>query len=120
MTYSIDFRRHVLKIKAEEGLSFSKTAQRFKVGKNTLYLWSKEIEPKSKRNKPATKVNMDVLKEDIKLYPDAYQWERASRLGVSKTGIYWALKRLGVSYKKNTNPSEGRPRCTFLIQKEND
>jgi hypothetical protein len=38
--------------------------------------------------------------KDIKSYLDAYYFERASRLGSSKTAIYWAMKRLGVSYKK--------------------
>jgi transposase len=115
MTYSIDFRQHVLKVKAEEGLSFAVTSKRFKIGKNTLFLWSKEITPQPKRNKPATKVNMEALKEDIKRYPDAYHYERASRLQVSKTGIYWAMKRLGVSYKKNSGSSENRRRIALIV-----
>lgn len=115
MTYSLDFRRHVLKVKAEEGLSFALTAERFKLGKNTLFLWSKDIEPKSKRNKPATKIDMEALREDIKRYPDAYYYERASRLHVSKTGICWAMKRLGVSYKKNADAPESRRRIAFIV-----
>jgi hypothetical protein len=30
---------------------------------------------------------MEALKQDILLYPDAYQYERAERLHVSATGI---------------------------------
>lgn len=115
MTYSLDFRRHVLKVKAEEGLSFSATSERFKIGKNTLFLWSKHITPQLKRNKPATKVNMEALKDDINRYPDAYHYERACRLHVSKSGIYWAMKRLGVSYKKNTDSSESRRRIALIV-----
>jgi hypothetical protein len=66
----------------------------------SLFLWSKTIKAQNKRNKPATKINMEALQEDIKTYPGAYQYERASRLKVSKTGIYWVMKRLGVSDKK--------------------
>jgi hypothetical protein len=43
--------------------------------------------------------DMEKLKLDVKLYPDAYQYERAERFGVSQRGIALALKRLGISYK---------------------
>lgn len=43
---------------------------------------------------------MKALEEDVKIYPDAYQYERDARLGVSQRAIGYALKRLGVSYKK--------------------
>lgn len=36
MTYSIDFRRHVLKVKREQGLSFDATSERSKIGKSSL------------------------------------------------------------------------------------
>jgi transposase len=98
MTHSIDFRRHVLKVKEEEGLSFEETSKRFKLGKTSLFRWSKKLEPTTKRNKPWTKLSIDKLQQDIETYPDAYQYERASRLGVSQSGIRSALKRLGISY----------------------
>ena len=44
---------------------------------------------------------MEELKEDVKKYPDAYQYERAKRFGVYQNAIYCALKRIGVSYKKS-------------------
>lgn len=115
MTYSLDFRIHVLKAREEEGLSFDETSKRFKVGKTSLFRWSKNIKPKSKRNKPATKIDMEALRIDIETYPDAYQYERAARLGVSKTGIYSALKRLGISYKKNAQAPQGRRRQTIIV-----
>jgi hypothetical protein len=67
---------------------------------------AQRIEPKVTRNKPAVKIKMEALEEDIKKYPDAYQRERASRLGVTQHGIYKALKRLRVTYKKNLPASE--------------
>jgi hypothetical protein len=33
-------------------------------------------------------------------YPDAYQYERAARFGVCPKAIWYALGRLGVTYKK--------------------
>ena len=52
------------------------------------------------RNKPATKLDMDALVEDVKRYPDAYYRERAERLNVALTTIRSGLIRLGISYKK--------------------
>lgn len=40
------------------------------------------------------KIDMEALKKDVKAYPEDYQWERARRFGVSRSGIDWALKRL--------------------------
>jgi transposase len=100
MTYSLDFRKKVLEIKERDHLSFEAIALRFGVGKNTVFCWTKQLEPLTSRNKPAVKINMEALARDVELYPDAYQFERAERLGVSKSGIQVALKRLGLSRKK--------------------
>ena len=50
---------------------------------------------------------MTALAEDVRLFPDAYQRERAARLGVSEKGIGHALRRMGVTYKKS--PSSPKP-----------
>lgn len=91
--YSLDFRRRVLSIKASEGLSFREVSTRFNVGVATLVRWSKNIQPVLKRNKPATKIDMEALRKDVEQYPDSYNYERAKRFGVSPKGIFEALKR---------------------------
>jgi transposase len=108
MTYSLDFRLHVLHVKKEKDLSFCETAKRFGVGIASIVRWVKKPEPQTHRHKLPTKLNMDALKQDIELYPDAYQYERGERLGVSSMGIWHALKRLNVTYKKNTQASQSR------------
>lgn len=120
MTYSLDFRLHVLSVKKKKDLSFSETAERFGVGVASIVRWVKKPEPQTHRHKLPAKLNMDALKEDIQLYPDAYQYERGERLGVSSMGIWHALKRLNVTYKKNTQASQGRSRkaCYFLPKAE--
>jgi transposase len=100
MTYSVDFRKKVFKIKAEKQLNYEETAKYFNIGKTTLVRWNNRLEPKLTREKGATKIDMENLKIDVGLYPDAYQYERAERFGVSQRGIALALKRLGISYKK--------------------
>lgn len=102
MSYSLDFRKHVMKIKKEKKLTFEKTSKRFGIGIRSLFRWQREIEPKLNRNKPATKVDMEGLKQDVQKNPEAYLSERAKRFGVSVTGIFYALRRLNISYKKNS------------------
>lgn len=120
MSYSLDFRKRVMKIKEEKRLTFEKTSKRFGIGIRTLFRWQKEIEPKLKRNKPATKVDMEKLKNDIKDHPDSYLSERSERFNISISGMFYALKRLNVSYKKNSIPSSGRRNKTCAIQNTND
>jgi hypothetical protein len=45
---------------------------------------------------------MEALAGDVENTPDAYQYERAARRGVSQRAIGDALKRLNVSDKKNS------------------
>ena len=117
MTYSVDFRKKVLKIRQEEGLSIKSVAIRFGVGQASVMRWLIELVPKKTRNKPATKIDMDALKKDVEQYPDSYQYERAERLDASKSGIYWALKRLDITYKKNTDSSKNRRRKALFVSK---
>ena len=101
MSYSIDFRRQLLKVKSEEGLSISQVSDRFKVSPRSVCRWMNRLEPIIKRNKPSTKIDMKALSQDILDYPDLFQYERAEKFGVSKSCIFYALKRLKVTNKKN-------------------
>ena len=100
MTYSLQFRQHVLKIRKQEGLSYAETAERFGIGIASLMRWNKRPEPKTTRNRAATKIDADALRRDVEDYPDAYQYERAERFKVSTRGICDALRRLKISRKK--------------------
>jgi hypothetical protein len=117
MTYCLDFRRRLFSIKASKKLTFLETSKLFNISMATLFRWSKNIEPNRTRNKPATKIDMNALKRDIEVYPDAYQFERAQRLGVSTGGIFHALKRLNVTYKKNAKSPKSVRRQTTILPK---
>ena len=119
MTYSIDFRKKVLGVKAEGKTSIAETAKRFAIGKATIVRWMHRVDAKLRREKSTSTVNMDALKKDIELYPDAYQYEKAERLGCTRGGIYHALKRLGVIYKKNTEASQSGPRKAIYVLPKN-
>jgi transposase len=113
MTYQITFRKKVLKLK--ESLGFEKTAIRFGISKTTILRWSKNITIQKKRNKPATKINMQALAEDVKQKQDSYIRERAKRLGVSYNCVWKALRRLNITYKKNSkSPKKNRRRQAYI------
>jgi len=119
MSYSLDYRQRVFEKKEKEKLTFEQTSKRFGVGIATLFRWQKRIKPCKGRNKPATKIDMERLEEDVKKQKDAYLFERAERFEVSVSGIYYALKRLGISYKKNTvSPQSGR-KGTYAVPEKN-
>lgn len=115
MTYSLDYRRKVLAVREREDLTIFEVASRFCVGIASVVRWLNNIESQKTRNKPATKIDMQALTQDVARYPDAYQYERARRFGVSEKGIGHALRRMGVTYKKNSKSSKGRRRRAAYI-----
>lgn len=58
---------------------------------------------------------MEALAEHVKKFPDQYQRERAEHFGVCKLAIGYALKRLGVTYKKNAAASKSERRRTHRL-----
>ena len=108
MAYTNDFIQRVLKVQKDRNLSHRKTANLFQIATTTLANWKKGLFPEGKRNRKPTKIHDDKLYQDIKDYPDAFQHERADRLKVSTRGISSALKRLGITRKKNFISSKKR------------
>jgi transposase len=118
MTYSLDFRRKVLSVREKEGLTIPEVADRFCVGVATIVRWLHRVEPCLTRNKPATKIDRIALARDVREHPDAYQAERAKRLGVSEKGVGHALRRMGITYKKNIAASTGERRRTAILPRK--
>lgn len=118
MTYSVDFRRHVLSLRKKEGLTFAQTSERFGIGIASLTRWNKQVEPKATRENRPRKIDLDALWMDVEKHPDAYQYERAVRFGVTPKAIWQALRKLGVTYKKSPSPSEGGRGQTYGLPGE--
>ena len=114
--YSKQFINKVLALRSE--LSIQKLADKFEISTRTIQDWIKGNFPKGKRNKPNTKLDLECLKKEVLEYPDAYQSERADRLGVSKSCIWYNLRKLAITYKKNTKTSQSRRRKALIVSKE--
>ena len=66
MTYPISFRRKVLSVREKENLSIAQVAERFCVGVASVTRWLKIPDPRTTRNKPATRIDMEILAQDVK------------------------------------------------------
>ena len=58
---------------------------------------------------------MALLKKDVEENLDSQQYERANKFSVSQRCIGYALRRLGVAYKKNVSASKGKRRKAYII-----
>ena len=115
MTYSIDFRRHVLAVREKEGLTHAETSQRFKVGIASLVRWNKRLETKT-YVRTKCKIDLQKLTKDVEDHPDDYQFERAARFGVRQQSIWRALRKLKITYKKSPETSKSERRQTAYLQ----
>lgn len=108
MSYSLDFRKQVFKIKERNKLTFEELSERFWISIRTIFRWQNRIEPIVKRNKPATKINMEALAKNVKDKPDLFLFERAKKFNVGISSMFYALQRIWVSFKKNSVSPKSR------------
>ena len=109
MAYSVEFREKALKLQSE-GESFINLSKRFKISNTTISRWKKEINPKPTRNNQPIKIDHEALSKDVSDYPVSYSYERARDCGVSESGIKYAKKRIGLTYK-NSKSSKSKSSC---------
>lgn len=69
MSYSLDFRKKVLQVREEEGLSLAEVFVRFGVGIATVFRWTKTLEPCQTRLKPSTKIDTEALRRELSSTP---------------------------------------------------
>lgn len=100
MTYSVDYRRRALLL-LDEGKTKSEISRIFGIARTTLDRWlmSDSLEPQKPGPKGPRTFTYQALQAHVAQFPDAYQYERAEALGVSRHVILHGLRRLGI--KKN-------------------
>ncbi|WP_254776423.1 transposase [Nitrosomonas sp. Nm34] len=69
MTYPISFRHKVLSVREKENFSIAQVVKRFCVGIASVTCWLKTPDPRTTRNKPATRIDMEILAHDVKDHP---------------------------------------------------
>lgn len=103
MRYSSDLRKRVLDF-IQAGGSKTEAAQRFNVGRTTIYKWLNAPNPFAYQRpgpRGPRSIDYDALKQHIADFPDQTLKERAVHFGVSTFCIGYSLKRLGYTRKKN-------------------
>ena len=118
MAYSLDFRKQVLKVKQTDKLTCQEVSDRFGLSIPRLLRWQQRIIPKTKPNKPSTKLNLEAWRQDAEDQPDHFQYPGAKKFGVSPSAIYYALRGLKISCKKTLfHPkADGLKRLIFQRQ----
>ena len=105
MTYSIDFRKQVLR-SIKGGMTIREAANFYQLSTSSIHSWQQNLVPRTTRNKAPTKISNEALVKDVEQHPDDSMYERAQRLGCSKSGIEAALKRFNISQKKDLRASK--------------
>jgi transposase len=105
MAYDKKFRQKVLEY-LDKGHTQKEASARFSISTSTIFEWKsllKEndtLEPK-KRETPWRKIDPEKLKKYVEKHPDAFQQEMADAFSVRLSSMQKALKRLGITHKKN-------------------
>jgi len=105
MGYDIKYRQRVIDY-MNDGHTEKETAEVFKVSTFTIWSWKSKLNetgtlaPK-KRETKWRKIDPEKLRKYVEETPDAYQHEMAVAFGVRLYAIQKALKRLGITRKKN-------------------
>jgi transposase len=103
MRCSSDLRKRVLDF-VRGGGSKAAAARRFQVSRASVYNWLKAPDGLAYRRpgpRHPRRLDWEALREHVGQYPDRTQKERAHHFGVSRHGIWQALRKMGVTRKKN-------------------
>lgn len=102
MAYSMDLRERVVKY-VREGGSKAEAARRYEVSEATVYTWLKREDLKPtvviRRRR---KIDWQALKIHVQQYPESTLKDRAKHFGVNPSAIWYALKELQITRKKNS------------------
>ena len=101
--YSIDYKRRAVEYK-QEGHTFKELREAFNIPNQTYYRWLEEYQygfEKPEAAERPSKIDIEQLKQAIKEKPDAYLKELAEPFGVTAQAVFYALKKLDITLKKD-------------------
>lgn len=103
MSHSQDLRARVVAY-VRSGGSKAEAARIFSVGRSQVYAWLKlgdNLSAKKPGPKKPHKLHLDALQKAIEEKPDSHLQELATQFGVVKSTVFYGLKRLSITHKKN-------------------
>jgi transposase len=106
MAYSIDYRKKAIEY-WEKGCSKDELYDVFGIYPARIYEWKnhKEKTGSLKAQYPKTrkrKIDLEKLEQAVERKPDAYLSELAKEFDCTESAIFYALKRLKITVKKNS------------------
>ena len=108
MPYSLDLRQKVINF-IENGGTITEAAHTFGIGRASIYRWlSRPTLEATKVKSRRRKLDWEELEKDVKENPESKLSDRAKKFGVNPTAIFYALKKMKITRKKNK----------FVIDKE--
>ncbi len=108
MAYSIDFRKRALAY-MDAGHTGRELYEAFKIYPSAIERWRKllaetgSLEPQYNETRSG-KIDLQKLKQALEEKPDAYLSELAIQFACTKQAVFYALKRLRITYKKRVSP----------------
>lgn len=121
MGYDIKFKQRAVEYR-DEGYTYKETCKTFKISETTLTRWIKKEkegklgEVKIHARKPK-KIYPDKLVKYIDEHPNAYLVEIAEEFNCSECAIRKALKKLGITRKKDYFIQRTMPRKSRQLLK---
>ncbi len=103
MSYSKDLRKRVLDF-VEGGGSKVEAAKRYNISRDIIYKWLKAPDPLTPQKtgpRGPRCIDYSALKQHVQDFPDQTNVERAAHFGVSPYCIWYGLRKLGISRKKD-------------------
>ena len=109
----MDYRRRSIEYK-DEGHTFKELLEVFKVSSTTYYDWKMKFESgyyeHEHKFERKGKIDKDALANAISKTPDAYLRELAEPFNCTEQAVFYALKKLRITYKKKRLPTAKNPR----------
>jgi len=105
VAYSDDLKKKVIEYLGD-GHSQREARDSFHISLSAINKWSQQYERTGEmKNKPLNrsfkKLDPEKLKAYVQEHPDAYQKEMAEKFGCSPSAVRKALRKLGITHKKN-------------------
>lgn len=110
MTYDKNFRERAIAFK-QSGATFKQLKEVFGIDNKTYAAWVKlqeetgSIVTTKSHNPRKRKIDLELLKQEVERNPDAYLKELAVLFNCTPQAIFYALKKLRITYKKKHSPT---------------